>query len=229
MALKPTFFCQAVFHRTPGKRDINKPLSFPVNDRILIYDSQGCEAGEEANIKTLFNSVLEFTLQTRYRGTFPIVVVFTKLDTLHEKWVDKLEHELGEEMEDKEFDDAVDAAVEAQVQELCVEPLRTLSPEIPLNWIATSISLELRFKTTITDLVQLTPNIEKIWIVRRSNVRANIDALINYSLPLIFFTLIISKKREFLALLSVLVEDISDEPRNNYSLTEKVVQSIINI
>ncbi|KAJ7509222.1 hypothetical protein B0H11DRAFT_1901360 [Mycena galericulata] len=126
MALKPTFFCQAVFHRTPGKRDINKPLSFPVNDRILIYDSQGCEAGEEANIKTLFNSVLEFTLQTRYRGTFPIVVVFTKLDTLHEKWVDKLEHELGEEMEDKEFDDAVDAAVEAQVQELCVEPLRRM-------------------------------------------------------------------------------------------------------
>ncbi|KAJ7263042.1 hypothetical protein C8J57DRAFT_445965 [Mycena rebaudengoi] len=31
----------AVSHRTPGERDINKPLTFPGNDRIIIHDSQG--------------------------------------------------------------------------------------------------------------------------------------------------------------------------------------------
>jgi len=36
------------------------------------------------------------------------------------------------------------------------------------------------------------------------------------------------EKPEFLALLSVLVEDLSDEDRNNYALTERAVQSIID-
>ncbi|KAJ7509225.1 hypothetical protein B0H11DRAFT_1313234 [Mycena galericulata] len=36
------------------------------------------------------------------------------------------------------------------------------------------------------------------------------------------------KKPEFLALLSVLVEDLSDEPTDNYRLTDKAVQAIID-
>lgn len=49
-------FAKAVADWTPGKHDIDKPLSFPTNDRIIIHDSQGFETGEEANI----NKVLEF-------------------------------------------------------------------------------------------------------------------------------------------------------------------------
>ncbi|KAJ7511948.1 hypothetical protein B0H11DRAFT_720183 [Mycena galericulata] len=289
----------AVSHRTPGKHDINKPLSFPENDRIIIHDSQGFEAGEEANIKKVFEFIdsrskmpaladqlhalwvcaeIPFAggrlfeagveqLLTRYRGaSVPIVVVFTKLDILREKWVDKLEQELGDEMEDKEFDDAVDAAVEAQVQELCVEPLRALSPENTLDYIATSTGPEWRFKTTINDLVQLAlklTDIEKIWIemaiAQRSNAKSSIQASIKIGrkrywrglLSDIFLgqtmrrildvlrTDIVNvwnmhdpenhlKKPEFLALLSVLVEDLSDEPTDNYRLTDKAVQSIID-
>ncbi|KAJ7018971.1 hypothetical protein C8F04DRAFT_1149193, partial [Mycena alexandri] len=288
----------AVSHRTPGKHDINKPLSFPENDRIIIHDSQGFEAGEEVNIEKVFEFIdsrskmsaladqlhaiwvcaeIPFAgsrlfeagveqLLTRYCGIFPIVVVFTKLDILREKWLEKLEHELGEEMNDKEFDDAVDAAVEVQVQKLCVEPLRAMSAENPLNWIATSTGLERRFKTTITDLIELVlklTNIEKMWIemaiAQRSNAKASIEASIKIGrkrywrglLSDIFLgqtmrrvlgvllTDIVNvwnmddpenhlKKPEFLALLSVLVEDLSDEPRNNYELTDKAMQAIIN-
>jgi hypothetical protein len=48
---------KAVSHRTPGEHDINKPLSFPDNDRIIIHDSQGFEGGEEANIEKVFDFI----------------------------------------------------------------------------------------------------------------------------------------------------------------------------
>ncbi|KAJ7709410.1 hypothetical protein B0H16DRAFT_1703793 [Mycena metata] len=40
-----------VSHRTPGVHNIDKPFSFPQNDRIIIHDSQGFEPGEEGNIQ----------------------------------------------------------------------------------------------------------------------------------------------------------------------------------
>jgi hypothetical protein len=33
--------------------NIDKPFSFPQNDRIIIHDSQGFEPGEEGNIQTV--------------------------------------------------------------------------------------------------------------------------------------------------------------------------------
>jgi predicted GTPase len=48
---------KAVSHRTPGEHDINEPLSFPDNDRIIIHDSQGFEGGEEANVEKVFDFI----------------------------------------------------------------------------------------------------------------------------------------------------------------------------
>ena len=44
-------------HKTPGEHDINEELSFPENDRIIIHDSQGFEAGEEANIRKVLDFI----------------------------------------------------------------------------------------------------------------------------------------------------------------------------
>ncbi|KAJ6478667.1 hypothetical protein DFH09DRAFT_430909 [Mycena vulgaris] len=289
-----------VTHRTPGVHDINKPLSFPENDRIIIHDSQGFEGGEnsEANIKKvidfidlrskepalgdqlhaiwvcaqipfagsrMFETGVERILK-EYQATFPIIVVFTKLDILREKKEKKLEKELeqrDEDMEDKEFEAELDTAVEEGVQELCVKPLRALSPEY--RWVATSTIRQPRFRKTITDLVQLAlelTNIEKVWIemaiAQRLSAKASIDASIRigrkrywrgllsdiflgFSMRIVLDVLqqdIVNvwnmhdpenhlKKPEFLSLLSVLVEDLSDEAANNYPLTEKAVHAII--
>ncbi|KAJ7765639.1 hypothetical protein B0H16DRAFT_1367341 [Mycena metata] len=288
----------AVSHRTPGEHDIDKPLSFPGNDRIIIHDSQGFEGGEEANINKVFDFIdrrskmqalgdrlhaiwvcaeIPFAgsrlfengverILKGYQGTFPIIVVFTKLDLLREQKEGKLEKALEQQdrvMEDKEFEVALDTVVDEGVQELCVKPLCSLSPEY--QWIATSTRREPRFKKTITDLVQLAlelTNIEKVWIemaiAQRSSAKASIEASIRigrkrywrgllsdiflgFSMRSVLDVLqkdIVNvwnmpdpenhlKKPEFLSLLSVLVEDLSDEATNNYPLTEKAVQAII--
>ncbi|KAJ6602021.1 hypothetical protein DFH09DRAFT_1302183 [Mycena vulgaris] len=259
-----------VTHRTPGVHDINKPLSFPENDRIIIHDSQGFEGGEnsEANIKKVFDfDPRSQRLVTNYMRSVPIIVVFTKLDILREKKEKKLEKELeqrDEDMEDKEFEAELDTAVEEGVQELCVKPLRALSPEY--RWVATSTIRQPRFRKTITDLVQLAlelTNIEKVWIemaiAQRLSAKASIDASIRigrkrywrgllsdiflgFSMRIVLDVLqqdIVNvwsmhdpenhlKKPEFLSLLSVLVEDLSDEAANNYPLTEKAVHAIID-
>ncbi|KAJ6512357.1 hypothetical protein DFH09DRAFT_1197268 [Mycena vulgaris] len=290
----------AVSHRTPGKHDINLPLTFPGNDRIVIHDSQGFEGGEgsDANIQKvldfidlrskqpalsdqlhaiwvcaqipfagsrMFETGVERILQ-QYQGTFPIIVVFTKLDILREKEEVKLEKALqqrGEELDDEEFDAEVDAAVDKGVQELCVKPLQALSQDY--RWIATSTIRQPRFKRTITDLVQLAlevTNMEKIWIemaiAQRSSAKASIEASIRigrkrywrgllsdifmgFSMRSVLEVLqrdIVNvwnmndpenylNHPEFLSLLSVLVEDISDEAMNKYPLTEKAMHAII--
>jgi hypothetical protein len=66
-------------------------------------------------------------------------VVFTKLDLLREQKEGKLEKALEQQdrvMEDKEFEVELDAAVDKGMQELCIKPLRVLSPGY--QWIATS-------------------------------------------------------------------------------------------
>ncbi|KAF8146100.1 hypothetical protein K438DRAFT_1870589 [Mycena galopus ATCC 62051] len=290
----------AVSHRTPGEHDINKPLNFPGNDRIVIHDSQGFEGGEysEANIKKVFDFIdlrskepalgdqlhaiwicaqIPFAgsrmfeagverILKEYQATFPIIVVFTKLDLLREREEKKLEKELeqrGEDMEDEEFEEKIDTAVDKGVQELCVKPLRALSPGY--RWIATSTMRQPRFKNTITNLVQLAlqlTNIEKIWIemaiAQRSSAQASIEASIRigrkrywrgllsdiflgFSMRSVLDVLLQDivnvwnmpdpenhlKRPEFLSLLSVLVEDLSDEAAHNYPLTQKAVQAII--
>ncbi|KAJ6590739.1 hypothetical protein B0H10DRAFT_2092139 [Mycena sp. CBHHK59/15] len=309
----------AVSDKTPGKHDINVPLTSSTNNRIVIHDSQGFETGEEENIQKvldfindrsnmpalgdrlhaiwvcaeipfaggrLFEAGVERMLN-ECRGQVPIIVVFTKLDILREQQTEKLETQLeqrGEDMEDEEFEEKIDALVKEGVQDLCVKPLSALGPfgfpEYP--WIATSTVRQSRFEKTITDLVNLaldSTKIEKVWIemaiAQRSNAQTSIEASIRVGrkrywrglLSDIFlgFTMrsvldVLQKdivnvwnmydpenhlrKPEFLALLSVLVEDLSDEPtcahssllhlnsefvfcRNNYPLTEKAVQSII--
>ncbi|KAJ7264102.1 hypothetical protein B0H12DRAFT_1230840 [Mycena haematopus] len=287
-----------VSHRTPGVHDIDKPFSFPQNDRIIIHDSQGFEPGEEGNIQTvsdfidrrskmpaladqlhaiwvcaeipfaggrLFERGVERIL-TEYRGTLPIIVVFTKLDVLRTDRGDKLEKQLesrGQEMDDDEFEAELDDIVDATVQDLCVKPLCALILEPP-KWVATSTT-DHRYKSTIADLVKLAldlTKIENVWIemaiAQRSNAQASIDASIRVGrkrywrglISDIFlgFTMrsvleVLQKdivnvwnmhdpekhlqKPEFLALLSALVEDLSDEARNKYPWTEKAVQSII--
>lgn len=69
----------------------------------------------------------------------PIIVVFTKLDLLREQKEVKLEKALeqrDEDMEDEDFEVEVDTAVDEEMQQLCIEPLRALSLEY--QWIATS-------------------------------------------------------------------------------------------
>ncbi|KAJ6619219.1 hypothetical protein B0H10DRAFT_2027213 [Mycena sp. CBHHK59/15] len=292
----------SVAHRIPGEHDIDKPLSFPANDRIIIHDSKGFETGEKANIQKvldfinhrsnmpalgdqlhaiwvcaeipfaggrLFEAGVERILK-EYRKNFPIIVVFTKLDILRVHREEKLEKELeqrGEDMDDKEFDTEIDAVVKGAVQDLCFKPLCALTssdyPEYP--WIATSTRSEPRFKKTITELVNLAlelTKIENVWIemaiAQRFNAKASIEASIHigrkhywrglFSDIFLGFTMrslldvlqrdIVNvwnmhdpenhlKKPEFLALLSVLVEDLSDEDTNNYPLAEKAVQAII--
>jgi hypothetical protein len=77
-------------------------------------------------------------------------VVFTKLDILRLKKEEKLEVELeqrDEDMDDKEFEAEIDTAVDEGVQELCVKPLRALSPAY--RWIATSSGCSCRLLTHI--------------------------------------------------------------------------------
>ncbi|KAJ6454319.1 hypothetical protein C8R45DRAFT_1111948 [Mycena sanguinolenta] len=303
---------------TPGVHDIDKPFSFPQNDRIIIHDPQGFEPGEEGNIQTvsdfihrrskmpaladhlhaiwvcaeilfaggrLFERGVERIL-LEYRGNLPIIVVFTKLDVLRVDQGDKLEKELerqGQEMDDDEFEAALDTMVTSTVQVLCVKPLDALTPSEPPKWVPT-LTTDPRYKTTITDLVNLAlelTKIENVWIkmaiAQRSSAQASIDASIRVGrkrywrglISDIFlgFTMrsvleVLQKdivnvwnmhdpekvggihetgyapslslpnvqhlqKPEFLGLLSVLVEDMSDKGINNYPLTEKAVQAII--
>ncbi|KAJ6555941.1 hypothetical protein B0H19DRAFT_1151603 [Mycena capillaripes] len=289
-----------VSHRTPGVHNIDKPFSFPQNDRIIIHDSQGFEPGEEGNIQTvsdfierrskmpaladqlhaiwvcaeipfaggrLFEKGVERIL-VEYRGNLPIIVVFTKLDVLREDLGNKLEKQLeqrGQEMDDDEFEAELDTIVGSTVQDLCFKPLCALTLSEPPKWVATSTTTDPRYKTTIAELVDLAlelTKIENVWIemaiAQRSNAQASIDASIRVGrkrywrglISDIFlgFTMrsvleVLQKdivnvwnmhdpekhlqKPEFLALLSALVEDLSDEAANNYPLTEKAVQAII--
>ncbi|KAF8962885.1 hypothetical protein BDZ97DRAFT_1076814 [Flammula alnicola] len=307
-----------VSHRTPGEHDIDKPLIFAENDRVIIHDSKGFEAGEETNVQKvldfierrskmpalgdrlhaiwvcaeipfagarLFEKGVERILKEcrgngsssirpyfppHFTASVPIIVVFTKLDILRETQEKILEEDLegqGEEMDDEAFEAKVEAVVDEAVQNLCVEPLRALTPsdcpEYP--WVATSNGRESRFKKTITKLVNLaleSAEIEKVWIgmaiAQRSHAKASIEASIRigrkrywhglFSDIFLGFTMrrlldvlqkdIVNvwnmedpenclKRPEFLALLSVLVEDLSDENRNNYPLTKAAVQAVI--
>ncbi|KDR71761.1 hypothetical protein GALMADRAFT_159184 [Galerina marginata CBS 339.88] len=292
-----------VSHRTPGEHDIDQPLTFPENDRIVIHDSRGFEAGEATNLQKVFDFIerrskmpalsdrlhaiwvcaeIPFAgarafergverILKECQGTVPIIVVFTKIDILRETQEKKLEEELerqDEEMDDEEFEAKVDTLVDEAVQRLCIEPLRTLTPSgcSDYPWIATSNAREQRFKKTITELVDLAlklAEIEKVWIgmaiAQRSNAKASIKASIRigrkkywhglFSDIFLGFTMrrlldvlqkdIVNvwnmddpkdhlKTPEFIALLSVLVEDLSDENRDNYPLTQAAVKSIID-
>jgi len=66
-----------VSHKTPGEHDIDKPLIFPENDRIIIHDPKGFEAGEETNVQ----KVLDFIER---RSKMP-----TLGDRLHAIWFDQ--------------------------------------------------------------------------------------------------------------------------------------------
>jgi hypothetical protein len=44
-------------HKTPGEHVINEELRFPENNLIVIHDSQGFEAGEEANIQKVLDFI----------------------------------------------------------------------------------------------------------------------------------------------------------------------------
>jgi hypothetical protein len=46
-----------VSHKTPGEHDIDEELSFPENGRIIVHDSQGFEAGEEANMQKVLDFI----------------------------------------------------------------------------------------------------------------------------------------------------------------------------
>jgi len=52
-----TSFAKSVSHKTPGEHDIDKPLIFPTNDRIVIHDSNGFEAGEGTNVKKVLDFI----------------------------------------------------------------------------------------------------------------------------------------------------------------------------
>ncbi|KAF8064235.1 hypothetical protein FPV67DRAFT_1671980 [Lyophyllum atratum] len=201
-------------------------------------------------------------------ASVPIIVVFTKLDILHEHRAAKLEKELvqsDEDLTDEEFESRVEAIVNEAVQILCVEPLCTLTgTSTPkYRWIATSDKPG--FQKKVTELVQLAldlTKIEEVWITmaiaQRSSAKVSTDASIRigrrkywrgvFSDILIGVTIkallqvlqtdIVNvwqmedpenhlKKPEFLALLSVLVEDLSDESRGTYSLTGAAVTAII--
>jgi GTPase SAR1 family protein len=64
-------------------------------------------------------------------ASVPIVVVFTKLDILREHRERRLEKELeqrGEDIDDQEFDAKIEAVIEEDLMNLCVNPLRALMP-----------------------------------------------------------------------------------------------------
>ncbi|KIJ35071.1 hypothetical protein M422DRAFT_782635 [Sphaerobolus stellatus SS14] len=46
-----------VSHKTPGVHDINKPLSFPSNDRIIVHDSKGFESGKEDQVQDVLDFI----------------------------------------------------------------------------------------------------------------------------------------------------------------------------
>ncbi|KAJ7640907.1 hypothetical protein B0H17DRAFT_1216470 [Mycena rosella] len=275
-----------VSHRTPGVHNIDKPFSFPQNDRIIIHDSQGFEPGEEGNIQTVSDFIdrrskmpaladqlhaIWVCAEIPFAGgrlfeKVPIIVVFTKLDVLREDLGNKLEKQLerrGQEINDDEFEAELDTIMASTVQDLCFKPLCALTSEPP-KWVATSTT-DPRYKTTIAELVTLAlelTKIENVWIemaiAQRSNAQASIDASIRVGrkrywrglISDIFLGLTMRsvldvlqkdivnvwnmhdpekhlQKPEFLALLSAVVEDLSDEATNNYPLTEKAVQAII--
>ncbi|KIJ28180.1 hypothetical protein M422DRAFT_270584 [Sphaerobolus stellatus SS14] len=291
-----------VSHKTPGVHDINKPLSFPSNDRIIVHDSKGFESGKEDQVQDVLDFIdrrsnmpaladrlhaiwvcaeIPFSgsrlfetgverLLTECQDSVPIIVVFTKLDILRLRVEGKVEKQLeerGEDLDDDEFEKIIDAKMDEAVHSLCVQPFCALtasdSPKYP--WVATSNVREPRFEESITKLVDCALNLtklENVWIemaiAQRSNAKASIDASIRIGRKLywrgllsdIFVGLSMRKvldllhkdiinvwnmedpnghlqKPEFLALLSVLVEDLSDQEINNYPLTERAIHAII--
>jgi hypothetical protein len=50
-------FAKPVSHKNPGEHDIDEELSFPQNHRIIVHDSRGFEAGEEANIQKVLDFI----------------------------------------------------------------------------------------------------------------------------------------------------------------------------
>ncbi|KAJ6447817.1 hypothetical protein C8R45DRAFT_1115690 [Mycena sanguinolenta] len=125
--------------------------------------------------------------------------------------------------------------VASKVQDLCVKPLYALTPSEPPKWVATATT----DPSTIADLV--TPlNSQKSKIIDAS-IRVGLisDIFLGFMMGSVLEVLqkdIVNvwnmhdpekhlQKPEFVALLSVLVEDMSDEA--TYPLTEKAVQAII--
>ncbi|KDR76974.1 hypothetical protein GALMADRAFT_421840 [Galerina marginata CBS 339.88] len=67
-----------VSHKTPGEHDIDKPLTFPENDRIVIHDSRGFEAEEATNLQKVFDFI-------ERRSKMPALS-----DRLHAIWLDQV-------------------------------------------------------------------------------------------------------------------------------------------
>ncbi|KAJ7263023.1 hypothetical protein C8J57DRAFT_1231621 [Mycena rebaudengoi] len=129
-----------------GATPVSHTLTFPGNDCIIIHNSQGFEGGEdsEANIQKVFDFI-------DFRSKKPALG-----DQLHAIWVcaeipfagnrmfetgrKKLEVELeqrDEDMDDKEFEAEIDTAVDEEVQELCVKPLRALNLDnFQAGWVS---------------------------------------------------------------------------------------------
>ncbi|KAJ6447814.1 hypothetical protein C8R45DRAFT_1047221 [Mycena sanguinolenta] len=133
--------------------------------------------------------------------------------------------------------------VTSTIQDLCVKPLCVLTPSEPPKWVATSTT-DPRYVDLANLALELT-KIENVWIemaiAQRSSAQARYwrglisDIFLGFTMRSMLEVLqkdIVNvwnmhDPEKFLALLSVLIEDMSDEGINNYPLTEKAVQAII--
>ncbi|KAI0317594.1 hypothetical protein OF83DRAFT_1120455 [Amylostereum chailletii] len=197
-----------VSHAKRGEHNIDTPFEWPGNNRFILHDSRGFETGEEKNLQTVLNFIdkrskmsalgdqlhaiwlcikipfasgrtfetADEQLLTEYKGKVPIFVVFTQLDVLYSR----LEEKLDEDM----FSEIVDAAAQKRVQELCVAPLRALTPQQQYPCEAVSVMPLLEKKKTIEGFVskvlgQLTKDVWLTWaVVQRANADENIKASI---------------------------------------------------
>ncbi|KAJ6453986.1 hypothetical protein C8R45DRAFT_1112244 [Mycena sanguinolenta] len=237
-----------VYRRTSGVHDIEKPFSFPQSDPITIHDSQGFEPGEEGNIQTVSDFIHRRSNMPALADQLHEIWIcaeipfaggrlfercrknFVGISGKFADYWDRLEKQLerrGQEMDDDEFEAALDAMVISTVQNLCVKrPYALGTPEMGCNIDAT---VQCSSKYQWLDSVTRFP----ASVGRKRYWRGLIsDIFLGFTMRSVLEVLqkdIVNhlQKPEFLALLSVLVEDMSDEGINNYPLTEKAVQAII--
>ncbi|KAG2085647.1 uncharacterized protein F5147DRAFT_588878 [Suillus discolor] len=168
-----TYPLQHVAEHERGEADINKEFTAPENERFVVHDSQGFEAGDSENFaiakdfikrrrnmplqdkihavwlcisiplanEALFeNGIEEFIkLRKEILGDIPIIVVFTKYDTL----VDKLEYDASIS---GEYD-------KTALEDLCIQPLKEVAGSDILH---TTVSTEEEYESTIRQLIDLT-------------------------------------------------------------------------
>ncbi|KAG1902484.1 uncharacterized protein F5891DRAFT_1143484 [Suillus fuscotomentosus] len=163
------------------KRISTKEFTAPENQRFVVHDSRGFEAGDSENFAiakdfikrrrnmplqdkihavwlcipiplanaALFEDGIEefINLRKEILGDIPIIVVFTKYDTL----VNDLE--LEARMSGEHDETALEARKVDKLDELCIQPLKEVAGSDILH---TTVSTEEEYESTIRQLINLT-------------------------------------------------------------------------